>query len=135
MIRALAAAAAVLIAVEVATAALDSPVRVERPCSRRAPFPGKGVDAATQRIVLDGVARAACRLDVTREELVLSLAPRTGTHLHRSPKQVERALRKGLEDALDSSRQRGEIPGPLVFVLREVVRHAPLDRLVAGEGL
>lgn len=133
MIRVLAAAAVVLIAVELSVAALDPPVRVERPCTMRVLFPGGGVDAATQRVVLDGLGRAACRLGVTREELVLSLAPQTGTHLHRSPKQVERAIRTGLEDALESSRRRGEIPGALALVLRELVRHAPLDRLVAGE--
>jgi len=133
VIRLLGAASLVLIAAELALGMLDSPVRVERPCAARASFPGGGIDAATQRVVLDGLGRAACRLDVTREELVLSLAPQTGTNLHRSPRQVERALRTGLEDALDSSRRRGEIPGPLAFVLRELVRHAPLDRLVAGE--
>ena len=133
MTRLLFAAAIALVASELAIVALDSPVHVERPCAARASFPGSGVDAATQRIVLDGLGRAACRLDVTREELVLSLAPQTGTKLHRPPRQVERALRTGLEDALDSAQKRGEIPGPLAFVLRELVRHAPLDRLVAGE--
>ena len=133
MIRALFAAAAALIAVELILAAVHPPVHVDRPCATRAFFPGHGVDAATQRVVLDGLGRAACRLGVTREELVLSLAPQTGTRLHRPPQQVERALRTGLERALDASRDRGEIPGPLAFVLRELVRHAPLDRLVRGE--
>jgi hypothetical protein len=133
VIRALFAAAAVLIAGELILAAVHTPVRVDRPCATRTLFPGRGVDAATQRVVLDGLGRAACRVDVTREELVLSLAPQTGTHLHRSPQQVERALRTGLENALDASRDRGEIPAPLAFVLRELVRHAPLDRLVRGE--
>ena len=133
MIRALFAAAVALVAVELTLAAVRPPVRVARPCVARSLFPGHGVDAATQRIVLDGLGRAACRLGVRREELVLSLAPQTGTRLHRSPQRVERALRTGLEHALDASRDRGEIPGPLAFVLRELVRHAPLDRLVRGE--
>ena len=135
MIRALFAAAAVLIAAELIVAAVRAPVRVDSPCAARALFEGHGVDAATQRIVLDGLGRAACGLGVTREELVLSLAPQTGTRLHRSPQRVERALRTGLEHALDASRDRGEIPGPLAFMLRELVRHAPLDRLVRGELL
>jgi hypothetical protein len=130
--RALLASAVLLIAGELVVAAVDRPVRVERPCATRATFPGHGVDATTQRIVLDGLGRAACRLGVRREELVLSLAPDTGTKLHRSPQQVERALRTGLEDALDSSQRRRELPGPLAFVLRELVRHAPIDRLVRG---
>ena len=133
MIRALFLAAAVLIGAELLLAAVRTPVHVDRPCAARELFPGHGIDAATQRIVLDGLGRAACRLNVTREELVLSLAPQTGTHLHRSPQRVERALRGGLEDALDSSQQRGEIPGPLAFLLRRLVQHAPLDRLVRGE--
>ena len=132
-IRALFAAAVVVIAVELILAAVHAPVRVDHPCASRTLFPGHGVDAATQRVVLDGLGRAACRLGVTREELVLSLAPQTGTRLHRSPQRVERALRAGLEEALEASRDRGEIPGLLAFVLRELVRHAPLDRLVRGE--
>lgn len=133
MIRALFAAAVALIAAELTLDAVRPPVRVQRPCAARTLLAGYGVDAATQRIVLDGLGRAACRLNVTREELVLSLAPQTGTRLHRPPQEVERALRKGLEQALDASRDRGEIPGPLAFVLRKLVEHAPLDRLVRGQ--
>jgi hypothetical protein len=131
--RVLFALAAVLIGAELVLASVHSPVQIAKPCAAHTLHPGHGLDAATQRIVLDGLGRAACRLGVTREELVLSLAPQTGTHLHRSPQEVEPALRTGLERALDSSRQRGEIPGPLAFVLKELVEHAPLDRLVKGE--
>ena len=35
--------------------------------------PDGGIDATVQRIVLDGLDGAACRLHTTREELVLSL--------------------------------------------------------------
>jgi hypothetical protein len=133
VIRLLFALAGVLLGVELLLAAVHPPVRVDGPCAARALYPGRGVDAVTQRVVLDGLARAACRLAVTREELVLSLAPQTGTKLHRPPQQVERAVRTGLEDAVDRSQQRGEIPGPLAFVLRALVRHAPIERLVRGE--
>jgi len=133
VIRVLFVLAAVLIGTELALGAAHSPVRVDKPCAARALLPGHGIDAATQRIVLDGLGRAACRLGVTREELVLSLAPDTGAHVHRSRQQVERALRTGLEDALTASQQRGEIPGPLAFVLRRLVEHAPLDGLVRGQ--
>jgi hypothetical protein len=133
VIRVLFAIAAVLIGAELAFGAIHAPVRVDTPCATRTLFPGHGIDAATQRVVLDGIGRAACSLDVTREELVLSLAPETGTRLHRPPEEVERALRTGLENALDSSRRRGEIPGPLAFVLRQLVEHAPIGRLVRGQ--
>jgi hypothetical protein len=133
VIRVLFVLAAVLIGAELALGAAHPPVRVDKPCAARALFPGRGIDAATQRIVLDGLGRAACRLGVTREELVLSLAPETGTRLPRPPKEVERALRTGLENALDSSRQRGEIPEPLAFVLRQLVEHAPIGGLVRGQ--
>ena len=46
------------------------------PVGARPLFPSGGIDGTTQRIVLDGLGRAACKLGVTREELVVSLARR-----------------------------------------------------------
>ena len=62
-------AAAVLIAVEFAKGAAQAgSVQLANPCVSR-PFRGDVV----QRVVLDGLDGAACRLHVSREELVLSL--------------------------------------------------------------
>jgi len=89
---ALFAAALVLIGVELVLAARTSPVRIASPCAARPLFPGHGLDAGTQRVVLDGLGRAACSLGVSREALVLSFAG-SGDGLGRPKPQVERAVR------------------------------------------
>ena len=134
-IAALVCAALALIAVEVVLLVTSSPVRIERPCAAHALFRGHGADAATQRVVLDGLARAGCSLGVTREALVLSFAGSSKDRLDRPKKQVERAVRTGLEDALTAATKRGEIPGLLAAILRATIEHAPIDRLLSGSFL
>src|SRR5213078_1990474 len=58
---------------ELAAGATHDSVAVRNPCKPRPLFPGHGIDATIQRVVLDGLDGAACRLHTTREELVLSL--------------------------------------------------------------
>ena len=126
------AVAIALIAADLVVASRTSTVHVAAPCARRALFPRGGVDGTTQRIVLDGLGRAACTLGVTRESLVVSLAPKSGEHLRQPTPQVEKALRAGLVAAVDASQHRGELDGVTAFLIREAVKHAPLDRLVEG---
>jgi hypothetical protein len=127
------AIAAALLAADLVVAGRTSTVHVAAPCAARPLFPRTGVDGTTQRIVLDGLGRAACRLGVTRESLVVSLAPQSGEHLRQPPPKVERALRQGLVAAVDAAQHRGELSGVLAFLVREAVKHAPLDRLVEGQ--
>jgi hypothetical protein len=106
---------------------------VQDPCSPRRAYPGEGLDATVQRIVLDGLDGAACELGTTREELVLSLAPRTGS----APgpwddATIERALRAGLLEAVDDAEQRGSLNGLVAAALRQVVQHAPVQWLIDG---
>ena len=133
VVVALFCAAVVLIAVELVLLGTSSSVRVQPPCATRPLFGGHGVDAATQRVVLDGLGRAACRLGVTREALVLSFAGSSGDKLKQPTPQVERAVRTGLEHALDLSAKRGEIPSLVATILRLTIEHAPIDRLISGK--
>jgi hypothetical protein len=121
-----------LIAVEGVLLARSSPVRIEPPCAARPLYGGHGVDAATQRVVLDGLARAGCSLGVTREALVLSFAGSDGDQLKAPSKPVERAVRTGLEDALTAATKRGEIAPLLAVILRLTIEHAPLDQLLSS---
>jgi hypothetical protein len=121
-----------LIVVELGVAARTTNVHVAAPCAARPLFPRGGIDGTAQRIVLDGLGRTACKLGVTREALVLSLAPTSGEHLRQPPPKVEHALRAGLLEAVDASVDRGELRGILAFLVREAVKHAPLDALVQG---
>jgi hypothetical protein len=121
-----------LIVAELAVAARTSTVHVAAPCAARPLFPRGGIDGTAQRIVLDGLARTACKLGVTREALVLSLAPTSGEQLRQPPPKVEHALRASLLEAVDASVYRGELSGILAFLVCEAVKHAPLDALVQG---
>lgn len=134
VLAALIVAAVTLIAVELGKGATNevSPVPA-KPCGHRAAFPGSGFDATVQRVVLDGLDGAACRLGVTREELVLSFEPGTTSSGPRWDRHtIEEAVRAGMLRALDEAERRGDIPGFLVPLLRELVEKAPLDTLIRG---
>ena len=131
-------AAATFIVVEIANGAVDAgSLAVRNPCDPRAPFPGQGFDAALQRIVLDGLDGAACELDATREELVLSLAPRSGAEPIRwDDETIERAVRAGLLEAIDDAEERGSLNAVVAVLLREVVERAPVQWLIdGGQGI
>jgi hypothetical protein len=126
-------AAVFLVAVELGKGAAGyGSGTVANPCHSRS-FAGSGLDAAVQRIVLDGLDGAACRLGTSREALVLSLSKGSGfPHRHFDRARVENALRAGMLTAIDRSEQRGDIPGFLAPLLRQAVQSLPLDQLLHG---
>jgi hypothetical protein len=134
VLLALLAAAVALIGVELGKGAAQSvSPPLANPCRARSPFPGGGVDAAVQRIVLDGLDGAACKLGTTREKLVLSLEPATGVRIeHADRSMVEAAIRAGLLRAVDEAERRGDLPGFLATVARRVIETAPIDSLIRG---
>jgi hypothetical protein len=97
------------------------------PCTATTPSLGSGFDAALQRIVLDGLNGAACRLHTTREQLVEALGSKNGRW---SDEQIQAAVRVGLVGAIDKAEHRGEIPGIVASLLREVAKHAPIKFLI-----
>jgi hypothetical protein len=120
VLAALFVAAAVLVGVELAQgAAHTGDVDLANPCHPR-PFSGDVV----QRVVLAGLDHAGCRLHTSREALVLSL----GT----TSKRKEAALRAGLLRAVDEAERRGEIPRLLATPIRELIRTAPINKLISG---
>ena len=132
ILAALLASGAVLVGVELGRGALDPPSpRIANPCVSRGGTTG-GIDATIQRIVLDGLDGAACRLHTTREELVLSLGGGSVFHRHWDRHTVDVALRAGMLRSIDEAERRGDIPGLLAAGLRQVVENAPIDQLVRG---
>lgn len=133
IVAALLVSGVVLVAVELGKGALEEPQpKIANPCQPRHGRTG-GIDATIQRIVLDGLDGAACRLHTTREELVLSLGG--GSAVLPRPwdeHTVEVALRAGLLRAVDDAERRGDIPGFLAPLVRRLVERAPLDKLVQG---
>jgi hypothetical protein len=129
---ALLASGVVLVAVELGKGALDEPApKLANPCHPRGGRTG-GIDATIQRIVLDGLDGAACRLHTTREELVLSLAPGSGFKRRWDNHTIEVAVRAGLLRSLDEAEHRGDVPGFLDPVIRPLIERAPIDKLLRG---
>ncbi len=138
VVAVLCAGTAGLLVVERSSGAADyGSRRPATPCTAAAdPFPGAGLDATLQRIVLSGLNGAACELGTTREALLLSLAPKSGADdVHWDRPTAERALRSGFERAIDDADRRGSLPGWAASVLRVIVRRAPVDLLLEGIDL
>jgi hypothetical protein len=132
-LAALLLAAAVLVGVELGKGAASyGSAQIENPCRFRT-FEGSGLDATVQRVVLDGLDGAACRLGVSREVLVLSLAGGGGfPHTKLDRARIEKALRAAMLEAVDRAERRGDVPGFLVPLLRRAIESAPLDALIRG---
>lgn len=130
---ALLVAAVALVGVELGKGAASSGPTVTNPCKPRAPFPGSGLAATIQRIVLDGLDGAACSLHTTREELVLSLGPESDVRPKRWDEHtIEIAVRSGLRRSVDEAERRGDIPPLIARAARRVVADAPIDVLIRG---
>ena len=121
-----------LFGVELGRGALDEPApKIADPCLPRE-GPTGGIDATIQRIVLDGLDGAACRLHTSREELVLSLGGGVGVTRRWDAHTIEVALRAGLLRSVDAAVLRGDVPDFLAPALRGIVENAPLGKLVRG---
>ena len=125
---ALFAAAAVLIGVEFGLGAAHARrVHLADPCQPRH-FTG----SALQRVLLDGLDGAACRLHISREALVLSVGSNSPFHTRWSKQEISVALRAGMLRAVDEAERRGDIPGLLAGPIRRAIKTAPIDKLVSG---
>lgn len=133
VLAALLASGVALVGVELGKSALsEPPPKLADPC---VPRHGRtsGIDATIQRIVLDGLDGAACRLHTTREELVLSLGGGgAGVPRRWDQHTIEVALRAGLLRSVDEAERRGDVPGFVAPILRRLVERAPLGKLIGG---
>ena len=122
------AAAVALLVVELSLGAIDfGKAQLADPCTSRPAFAGGGLDGAVQRFALSGLNGAACRLHTTREELVLSFVPAAGTKRVRWDRAtIDRALRAGLDEALEDTERSG-VAGYVIGQVLEVVIEAPID--------
>jgi hypothetical protein len=122
-----------LVAVELGLGALNEPSpKIANPCVARTPARTGGLDATVQRVVLDGLDGAACRLHTSREELVLSIGGGSAATRHWDSHTIEVALRAGMLRSLDAAVARGDVPGFLAPTLRRLVETLPLEKLIRG---
>ena len=121
-----------LVAVELGLGALNEPSpRIADPCRPRDGRTG-GLDTTIQRIVLDGLDGAACRLHTTREELVLSIGGSSEAPRRWDEHTIEVALRAGMLRSVDAAVARGDVPSFLAPALRGLVERLPLEQLIRG---
>ena len=101
------------------------------PCHAPAdPFPqGQGIDGTLQRISLSAIDGAACRLGTGREELILSLDPRSEfgpTSSGRGRRSRTRCGPGSCRRSTDAD-HRNTIPGFVATALKFVAERAPID--------
>jgi hypothetical protein len=122
-----------LLGVELAKGNGGSGATIVNPCKPRPPFAGSGIDATIQRIVLDGLDGAACRLGTSREQLVLSLRPGLGPgKIHWTQHRIQVAVRAGMLAAVNDAVHRGDIPAFVTPTLRQLIQTLPLEQLIRG---
>jgi hypothetical protein len=98
------------------------PLRPADPCAaREVTSQSDGIDALTERLVLLGIDGAACRLEVSRERLTLTLAAGG----ERSDTEIE-ALHDGLVAAVQRMKKDGSLPR-ISELLDEALDNADLN--------
>ena len=123
VLAALLVAAGVFIVAELAAGALDfGETRIADACTTEASFEGGGIDGAIQRFALSAISGAACELDTSREELVLSFVPSARASDVRWDKEtINRALRAGVEQAAEDTAGDGLAGAALAVLLKEIL--------------
>ena len=137
--RAIAGAAAAAIALVVVYLALGgasyAPAKVANPCAPRDWRTPGDLEQVAERIVLSALDGAACKLGVSREEIVLAFANRdTLTNFARehgiSGQRLEELVRSGVLRAVDAAERAGALTATVADLLRGVVRRIPVDALL-----
>ncbi len=112
------------------------PTPVANPCLPRATAPATGTDERLEHVVLAAADAAACKLGVSREDVVLalrsvddldSLADRSG----HSRDDLEQALRDGLIHAVAQAQSEGLVGTGTASALRFAAEHLPLGLLLS----
>jgi hypothetical protein len=115
------------------------PSRVADPCTPRdvppTPTSADSPAAVAQRIVLVALARTACSLGTTREELALALVQPQGVNAilaknGRTPAEVDRALAEGVRVAVADARKAGVLQPTLADFLTAAAAVVPINQLI-----
>ena len=111
------------------------PTPVANPCAARPTRPAAGTDERLELVVLAAADAAACRIGVSREELVLALRSvdeldRLAAKEGKSRDELESALRDGLVRAVGQAEDENLIGGTTAGALRFAAEHLPLGLLL-----
>ena len=110
------------------------PSSVRNPCAPRSWRDPGGVEAVAQQIALSALDGAACHFGVSRETLTIALATsssraRFARAHHVDSHELENAVRRGLERAVDDAERAGAISGFRATALRFAAEHVPVEQL------
>jgi hypothetical protein len=126
------AAAVVLVGVYLALGGASyAPAKVANPCAPRELRNPHGVGEVAQQIVLSALDGAACKLGVTREDIVLAFKDESSLRAfarahHVTQKKLEEMLRAGLVRAIDDAERAGQLTQPVADLLRGIVKRIPI---------
>ena len=106
------------------------PTPVADPCAPRARAEAQGLGETIERIALTAVDRVACRLGVSREELVLALRSEDAFDAFAEENGIDRAeaeqaIHDGLTQAVDEAEQDGTLPGLVAPLVRKAAESVP----------
>jgi len=106
------------------------------PCAPREWRSPHGIEETLEQVALSTADGAACKLGVSREELVLALGSdsdlnRFGDEHHLSHDEVEDAVREGLIRAIDDGERADAIGGGTADTLRGIADHLPMGVVLA----
>jgi len=106
------------------------PTPVADPCAPREHAEAEGLGETIERIALTAVDGVACKLGVSREELVLALRSEDAfdafsrkNGIDRS--EAEQAIHDGLVQAVDQAEQDGTLPGFIAPIVLKAAESVP----------
>jgi hypothetical protein len=130
-----AAAAALVLTYLALGGASYAPAKVADPCAPRDWRDPQGVQEVAEQIVLSALDGAACKLGVSREEMVLAFENRESFRRFSSEhdissEELEALVRSGVVRAIDDAERAGALNGTLADVFRGIARRIPIDELL-----
>jgi hypothetical protein len=130
------AASLALVAVYLALGGASyAPAKVADPCAPRDWRNPKGLQQTAEQIVLSGLDGAACKLHVSREEMVLAFTSRAALQRfvrkhHLSANEVDDLVRAGLLRAIDDAENAAALDATTANLFRGFVRRFPVEQLI-----
>ena len=112
-----------------------APARVADPCASRDWRNPQGLQHTAEQIVLSALDGAACKLHVTREDMVLAFSSRASLarfarQHHVSTQQLDELIRVGLMRSIDDAENAGALNSTIADLLRGLVRRFPIEQLI-----
>ena len=111
-----------------------SPSSVRNPCAERSWRDPGSVQAVAEQIALSALDGAACHFGVSRETLTIALASsssraRFAREHHVDGRELENAVRRGLERSVSDAQNAGAISGWRATALRFGAEHVPVEQM------